>query len=134
MSGPITAKVAHKFDLSGNGTAVGFSMGMDGKPILSIGDKQFRGNQIRTQQGELGNVVSVHLTEGVEGQYTSATVLIPAVDLGNDNSQPLNTMMIVSKHLGVIHPGKHGALQDYAVTMLKGTASQIEPLTGGARR
>jgi hypothetical protein len=127
MSGPITAKVANKFDLSGDGTSVEFSMGLDGKPILSIGDKQFRGNQIRMDQGELGNLVSVHVSEAVEGQYTSATVLIPAVDLGNDNSQPLNTMMIVSKHLGVIHPGKHGALQDYTVTMLKGTASQINP-------
>ena len=127
MSGPIATKVANKFDLSGNGTAVEFSMGMDGKPILSIGDKQFRGNQIRTEEGELGHLVSVHLTEGVEGQYTSATVLIPTVDLGNDNSQPLNTMMIVSKHIGVIYPGKHGALQDYTVTILKGTASQINP-------
>ena len=110
----------------------GLSLGMDGKPILSIGDKQFRANQIRTEQGELGNLVSVHVTEAVEGQYTSATVLIPTVDLGNDKSQPLK-MMIVSKHLGVIHPGKHGALQDYTVTMLKGTASHIEPLSGATR-
>lgn len=134
MSGPSTAKVANKFDLSGNGTTIGYSIGMDGKPILSIGNKQFSGNQIRTEHGELGDLVSVHLMEGVEGQYTSATVLIPAVDLGNDNSQPLTTMMIMSNHLGVIHPLKHGALQDYAATMLKGTASHIETVTGGARR
>ena len=41
MSGPITAKVANKFDLSGNGTTVGYSIGMDGKPILSYQDDIF---------------------------------------------------------------------------------------------
>jgi hypothetical protein len=90
----------------------------------------FSGNQIRTERSELGELVTVHLTEGVEGQYTSATVLIPGIDLGNANSQPLTTMVIVSKHLGVIHPGKHGALQDYTPTKLKGTASlrAIDPV------
>ena len=76
------------------GPTVGYSIGMDGKPILSyqddiFGEKQFSGNQIRTEHGELGDLVTVHLTEGVEGQYTSATVLIPGIDLGNANSQPL---------------------------------------------
>ena len=115
------------------GLPLGFRWAWMGNPFCRSATSSFAAIRIRTEKGELGNLVSVHLTEGVEGQYTSATVLIPAVDLGNDNSQPLNTMMIVSKHLGAIHPGKHGALQDYAVTMLKGTASQIEPLTGGAR-
>ena len=137
MSGPIATKVANKFDLSGNGTAVGLSIrAWMGNRFCRIGrhNKQFRGNQIRTEHGELGELVTVHLTEVSKASTLSATVLIPGIDLGNDNSQPLTTMMIVSKHLGAIHPGKHGALQDYAVTMLKGTASQIEPLTGGARR
>ena len=78
--------------------------------------------------------MTVHLSEGVEGQYTSATVLIPGIDLGNANSQPLDTLMIVSQRLGVIHPLKHGALQDYAAKALTGTASHIETVTGGASR
>jgi hypothetical protein len=133
MSGPSTAKVANKFDLSGNGTTIGYSIGMDGKPALSIDNMQFSGNQIRTEHGELGDLVSVHVKEGVEGQYTSATVLIPGIDLGNDNSQPLTTMVIMSPHRGMDSP-RHGQLQDYVATMLKGTASHIETVTGGARR
>ena len=38
------------------------------------------------------------------------------------------TLMIVSQRLGVNHPLQHGALQDYAPTMLKGTARHTEPL------
>jgi hypothetical protein len=125
MSGPITAKVANKFDLSGDGTTISYSIGMDGKPILSFGNKKFSDNQIRTEHGELGDLVTVHLTEGVEGQYTSATVLIPGIDLGNAKSQPLTTMVIMSTHRGLDSP-RHGQLQDYAATKLMGNASHIE--------
>jgi hypothetical protein len=131
MSGPITAKLANTVELSGNGTTIRYSStGIGGKPSLSYKDrkfdKPFSGNQIRTEHSELGELVTVALAPGVEGQSLTATVLIPSIDLGNANSQPLTTLMIVSQRLGVIHPGKHGALQDYTPTTLKGTASHIE--------
>ena len=132
MSGPNTAKVANKFELSGNGTTITYSStGIGGEPSLSYKDRkfdmQFSGNQIRTERSELGELVTVTLAPGVEGQILTATVLTPGIDLGNANSQALTTLMIVSQRLGVIHPGKHGPLQDYAATMLKGTASHVEP-------
>lgn len=139
MSGPITAKVANKFELSGNGTTISYSStGPGGKPSLSYKDgkfnMQFSGDQIRKEDSELGELVTVTLAGGVEGQNLNATVLTPDIDLGNANSQPLTTLVILSQHLGGIHVGIHGALQDYAPKMLKGTASHIEPVTGGARR
>ena len=73
MSGPNTAKVANKFELSGNGTTITYSStGIGGKPSLSYKDRkfdmQFSGNQIRTERSELGELVTVTLAPGVEGQ------------------------------------------------------------------
>jgi hypothetical protein len=139
MSGPVTAKLANTFELSGNGTTISYSTtGIDGKRSLKYKDrnfeKQFSGNEIRTERSELGELVTVTLRPGLEGQNLNATVFTPGIDLGNANSQPLTTLVILSQHLAVIHPGKHGPLQDYIATMLKGTASHIETVTGGARR
>ena len=137
MGGPMTAKAANNFHLNGDGTTIDYSVGLDGKPILSYKDRkfdmQFSGDQIRTEDSELGELVTVTLVPGVEGQSLTATVFIPGIDLGNANSQPLTAPVIVSQRLGGIHPGKHGQLQNYTPTVLKGTASQIETVTGGAR-
>ena len=59
MSGPNTAKVANKFELSGNGTTITYSStGIGGKPSLSYKDRkfdmQFSGNQIRTERQRTG--------------------------------------------------------------------------------
>ena len=72
MSGPITAKVANKFELSGNGTTISYSStGPGGKPSLSYKDgkfnMQFSGDQIRTEDSELGELVTVTLAGGGGG-------------------------------------------------------------------
>src|SRR5271165_1733529 len=128
---PQTAAVqANLFELSGHGTSIAYSTtSIDGKPRFHYKDHNvdlnFSGSEIRTEDSELGKLVTVSIKRTIDTGNTTATLLLPAVDLAGANERPLTTVVIVSKHIGPIHPGHTGQEQDYAATVLHGHAKFV---------
>jgi len=119
------------YELTGYDTQVTYSTtGITGQPQLSfknkVFNKNFTGGEIRTEDSELGKLVSVTLKPSVDTGTTSMTLLVPSVALGNQTSQPLHTLCIISVHTGPIAPGHVGARRTYESVALNGTAKLVK--------
>lgn len=119
------------YELAGHHTHVTYATsGIDGQPHLSFKNqafnKSFTGAEIRTEDSELGKLVSVSLKVSIDTGSTSMTLLIPSVAMGNQNSRPLHTLCIISVHTGPIAPGHVGARQTYEAVALEGTAKLVQ--------
>jgi hypothetical protein len=78
----------------------------------------FSGDQIRTQQSEMGSLVSVTLLPSVDAGATILTILLPSIHMGDMAEQPFETFAIVSKSFGMLP--RVGASQVYNVMQLNG--------------
>lgn len=86
----------------------------------------FSGDQIRTQQSDMGPLVSVTLLPSVDAGATILTILLPTVHMGDMGQQPFETFAIVSKSFGML-PGV-GASQVYNVMQLNGVGTFMPKL------
>ncbi len=93
------------FELSGYGVQITYSTtSIDGQPRFDYqgpyGPQEnlsFTGSEIRTQQSELGTLVSVTLLRTVDAGNTVLTLLLPYVRLAGQNAQSFETLAIVAK-------------------------------------
>ncbi|MEO8973330.1 MAG: hypothetical protein ABI406_17225, partial [Ktedonobacteraceae bacterium] len=84
----------------------------------------FSGDDIRTQDSELGTLVSVSLLRTVDAGNTVLTLLLPGNVLQGSKAQTFDTLAIISKTSGILP--HQGAERTYEVLNLNGTAAFVE--------
>jgi hypothetical protein len=104
--------------------------GLRGRPSLTYRDGSrmlsFEGNEIRTQQTELGTLVTVTVFLTVDTGSTTFTLLLPHVNLGPSNRADIRTVGITTVHRLSPIPGlPQGQTDRYSVTRLQGTAQFV---------
>ena len=100
-----------------------------GKPIFnytdSKGTKNFTGDQIRTQETNIGTMVTVLLELFVDSGGIDLTLLVPPINLGG-SAQEFKTIAILTTTRISIHlPPIKGASKSYEVIDLQGTADSV---------
>jgi hypothetical protein len=124
---------ANVFELTGNNVQISYSargpfIDQPGlQPTFTYQDQEqnltFSGEQLRTQQSEMGTLVSVSLKISVDAGAPTLTLLLPAITMGEMTEQPFETFAVVTKTFGILPRG--GARQVYDVLQLNGTARFI---------
>lgn len=119
----------NQFDLSGHGVQITFSStSFAGQPLFgyqgALGSHTAQGDQIRTQESELGTLVSVTLVPSVDAQTVCFTVVLPSINLAGQEEQSFKTIAIQTTHAGP-DTVRVGARERYEVFHLHGTAKFI---------
>lgn len=119
------------YELSGDGIKVTYTLQpIAGPPQFNYDDgklsRLFKGDEIRTEDTEVGTLVSVTIHLTPDTGSTSFTVLIPKVGLGQSSSEPITTIGITTVHRRRI-PGPTPQGQDdlYTVHPMQGTAQFV---------
>ncbi|MEK0083962.1 hypothetical protein [Benzoatithermus flavus] len=104
--------------------------GIAGRPSLTYRDGtrtlRFTGNQIRVQDTELGQLVTVTLRLTVDTGSTTFTLLLPHVNLETSTSARIDTIGITTMHrFSVIPSFRQGQADLYGITRLQGTAQLV---------
>ncbi|WP_339378400.1 hypothetical protein [Calothrix sp. NIES-2100] len=103
---------------------------LTGQPRLDYQDKKqtlhFVGDQIRTTDTEIGKLVTVTITKTVDTGSVTFSLLLPAVNLGQNNEARIETKGITTVNLFSTIPAfNQGQRQTYTVTPLVGTAKAV---------
>lgn len=108
---------------------------LDGRPQLTYqvwqgpATRTFSGEQIRSQESDIGTLVTVTLEAIEDGDATLFTLLLPAINVTGTDELPFEMLAIYttarSSNGG---PGLvQGAVQSYHAVRLKGTAQFVTP-------
>jgi len=123
----------NQFDLTGGGVSVSYATtSITGQPLLSYRDAdhdvQASGDDIRTRKTELGTLVTVDLDVVLDGPTTTATLVVPTVNLGDAGERKLRTVVLVTTHASTIGgPGLVvGQVQRSRATAVRGTARAVQ--------
>lgn len=104
------------------------STSINGQPQFTYQDADynltFSGGDIRTQESELGTLVSVSLVRTVDAGATILTLLLPGIILPWGEAQPLETLAITTKTFGILP--RQGTQRTYQLLNLQGTAQFVE--------
>lgn len=124
---------ANLFELSGGGTTLSYSTtSITGQPVFhyqdATRDVHASGADIRTKKSELGTEVTIDLDVVLDGPSTTATLLVPTVNMQEAREQKLRTVVIVTTTASTIGgPGLVvGQLQRYKATAVRGTARAVD--------
>jgi hypothetical protein len=122
---------ANIFELTGENVHISYSargpiVDQPGlQPTITYQDSDqtltFTEDQIRTQQSDMGPLVSVTLLPSIDAGATILTILLPIVHMGDMREQPFETFAIVSKSFGMLP--RVGASQVYNVMQLNGVGT-----------
>jgi hypothetical protein len=127
-----TERTPNLFELHGDCLAVTYSTSsFQGEPLLMYQDAhrslRFRGDDIRSVEAEIGELVSVTLATTPDLGSTTFTLLLPAVSLATADSAPVDTDGVTTIHRTSIAPSLlHGQTEIYQVCRLIGTARAVE--------
>jgi hypothetical protein len=140
QEGLIVSSVPNQYHLSGDGISVsyypdGFGPVFEdrGRLILVYQDayrsQPFYGDQVRTVKvDDLGMVVSVTIAEGVDTGDTTFSLLVPDVELPDQQTSVfIHTEGITTVHRVFVALIGHPQSETYTVTVLDGTAA-VGPL------
>jgi hypothetical protein len=85
------------------------------------------GTDIRTKKIELGTLVTIDLDVVADGPSTTATLVLPTVNLGDQTEQKLRTLVIVTITANTIGGPALvvGQLQRYKSVTVRGTAKSV---------
>jgi hypothetical protein len=126
---PVTPNV---YELKGGQMHIRFSTtSKDGQPYFSYEEGSqslsFKGSQIRQVKAELGTLVSVTIHMTVDAGSTTFTLLLPKVNLAEQNSTAqIHTIGITTTHrFSVVPAFNHGQTEIYTTTELSGTGSLV---------
>lgn len=105
----------------------------DGQPHLSYQALQdsnartFIGAEIRSQQSEIGTLVTVTLETIPDARTTLLTILLPTINLDEATEQPFTTVGIITTEQSSIAGPQlvSGAVQDYQIMQFEGTAQFV---------
>lgn len=116
------------FTLDGDAQISYATTSINGQPHLTYQSSDssltFSGDDIRTQDSELGTLVSVSLLRTVDAGNTVLTLLLPGNVLQGSKAQTFDTLAIISKTSGILP--HQGAERTYEVLNLNGTAAFVE--------
>jgi len=121
----------NRFDLRGHGAHVVYeTTSLTGKPQFhyTIGGntQSFSGDEIRKEDSELGTLVSVTIHKTVDTGSTTLTLLVPAVNLVNNESHIKTEAIITTHHFFAPNPSLvKGQLETYSAISLHGKASLV---------
>ncbi|MBH8564618.1 hypothetical protein I8748_20930 [Nostoc sp. CENA67] len=101
-----------------------------GRPLFHYEDKEqtldFTGDEIRTAELEIGTLVTVTTRRTVDTGSTTFSLLIPRVNLGENNQAQIETDGITTVNkFSTIPVFNQGQTQTYIITPLKGTAESV---------
>jgi hypothetical protein len=119
------------FELHGDCLAVTYSTtGLDGRPPFAYQDEhrslRFTGEDIRSVEAEIGDLISVTLAETPDLGSTTFTLLVPAVNLAGADSAPIETEAVTTLRRTSIAPALvQGQTEIYRVNQLTGTARAV---------
>ena len=136
---PITTRTPNLFRLHGHNLQVTYSTsGFDGKPHLQYHDPfqtlHFSGDQIRTLSTEIGTLVTVTIRMTVDTGSTAFTLLVPPVNLEENNVVDVTTYGITTiRRFSIVPEFNQGQIDSYSVTELRGTASFVVFATAAAK-
>ena len=123
---------ANDYDLQSTDIHIHYSStSIVGVPLLTYqANKQtrsFRGDEIRAQQTELGQTVTVTLEVVPDLHVVTLTLLIPAVNVGKENASHIATQAIrTTSRTSIGGPQMvQGQIQLYEALALEGTAKSV---------
>lgn len=128
----IEAKTPNLYELQGQNLRITYSTsGIDGKASFDYQDKQqklhFTEEQIRTQDVGIGQLVTVTIRRTVDTGSTEFSLLVPRVNLGQNNQVKIATDGITTlQRFSVIPKFNIGQTQAYTINHLTGTAKAVE--------
>lgn len=119
----------NQFELTGDGVQITYQSGhfidRPNLPQFTYQDAEnnltFNKDEIRTQQSELGTLVSVSLKITVDAGATILTLLLPSINLAGETEQSFETLAIVTQSFGIL-PREGARLVYEDVLDLQGTA------------
>jgi hypothetical protein len=121
------------YELHGNDLSVVYSTsGFDGQPSFAYQDEYValsrRGDEIRTNDTEVGTLVTITIQNTPDLGSTSFTLLVPRVNLsGTQRGANISTEGITTRHRSSIAPQlDQGQIDHYRVTHLSGTADFVQ--------
>ncbi|MEH2326745.1 MAG: hypothetical protein V7K32_24915 [Nostoc sp.] len=119
------------YNSNGNKVSINYSTSsITGKPFFNYQEQKqtlnFGGDEIRTVDTEIGTLVTVTIKKTVDTGNTTFTLLIPRINLGNNNEAKVETKGITTKNrFSVIPQFNQGQQQNYTTILLKGTAQAV---------
>ena len=123
---------ANLFEVAGGATSVTYATtGIAGQPSFHFRDADHdvnaEGTDIRTKKTELGTLVTIDLDVVADGPSTTATLVLPTVNLGDQTEQKLRTLVIVTITANTIGGPDLvvGQLQRYKSITVRGTAKSV---------
>lgn len=103
-----------------------------GKPTFTYNDSEntleFKGKEIRTQETEIGTMVTVTLESVLDDHETTLTLLVPTINLDEENCPEQFESIAVRTIKRTPFGGEgavEGAVQSYEVIPLNGTANYV---------
>ncbi|HEX2181706.1 MAG TPA: hypothetical protein VHH10_05435 [Rubrobacteraceae bacterium] len=121
------------FELAGEYTQITYSTtSLTGQPQFSYRDQQrdvnVTGDDIRSQDTELGALVTVTLEVNPDRHTLTVTLLVPQINLRGGTESRLSTLAVLTTHRTSIGgPGLvEGPLQTYEAVALEGTARLVQ--------
>ncbi|MGH2944292.1 MAG: hypothetical protein ACRDLN_16120 [Solirubrobacteraceae bacterium] len=96
-------------------------------------DRDFGEDEIRAQDSELGELVSITLRDAPDEPLVKLTLAVPPLDFGGEPRVAVQAVALVSsdrRTAFVAPPGPTGQLVAYEDLALTGTARRAEPLSG----
>ena len=124
---------ANLIEVTGGGVSVTYATtGLAGNPSFHYHDAgrdvTVEGIDIRTKKTELGTLVTIDLGVVLDGPSTSATLLVPTINLAKEAEQRLRTVIIVTTTANTIGGPSlvMGQLQSYKAIAVRGTAKAVK--------
>ncbi|HEV7807169.1 MAG TPA: hypothetical protein VGO80_15210 [Solirubrobacteraceae bacterium] len=120
------------YTLQGDGLHVSYSTtSFQGMPHFDYHDghitQSFVGDEIRTEQTEIGTLVTVTIMLTADRGATSFSLLLPTVNVGPSKSASISTIGITTRHRFAIPVSLNlGQTELYTVTQLTGTAEDVD--------
>ncbi len=120
------------FELAGHGTEIVYdTSSISGRPQLNYtsgtSQQSFSGDEIRSLESELGTLVTVTIRKTVDTGSTTLTLLIPHVNLVNNESHIKTEAIITTHHFFAANPSLvKGQLETYQTISLHGKASLVD--------
>jgi hypothetical protein len=102
-----------------------------GEPQLQYSDGKYdvtrRGDEIRSQELEIGTLVTIELEAVPDAHVVELSVLVPAVNLDDGTAEVETVAVVTTERTSIGGPGLvSGQLQTYEVQALSGTAELVE--------
>ena len=119
------------YELRGPGLYVSYSTtSFDGTPRFTYrGHRQslnFSGKEIQTETTAIGTLVTVTTARTIDSGSTTFTLLVPNVNLGDEQKTRITTQSTITRHKFSMLPKlNQGQTQTYTTLPLRGTASAV---------